>query len=63
MHHFTITFSGNNREFKFKAANEAEADQWINAINAHIQISQGLKNRALAPVTAEFWKQEQISEE
>ena len=56
-----IKCHGNDRKFKFKATDEAEADQWISAINAHIQISQGLKNQALALVTKEFWRQEQIS--
>jgi len=58
LHHFSITFNGNQREFKFKAADEAEADQWIAAINAHIRCSLGEKNTSLAPVTYEFWRQE-----
>ena len=62
-HHFSIIFNGNDREFQLRAANEAEADQWISAINAHIQISKGLRDQIHAPDTSEFWRQEQISQE
>ena len=59
---FSITFSGNEREFWFKAANEAEALQWISALTAHIKFSEGFLKKSIAPKTSEFWRQEQISE-
>ena len=62
-HHFSIKFHSNDREFQLRAASEAEADQWISAINAHIEISKGLRDQIPAPITNEFWRQEQISEE
>ena len=59
---FKITFNGNNREFWFRASNRDEAASWVNTINLHIRASKGFKEQAMAPKTAEFWRQEQISE-
>ena len=57
-----ITMLGNERQFLFKANNEAEAIEWINTISMHIKKSKGHLQKALAPKTNEFWRQEQISE-
>lgn len=59
---FKVTISGNEREFCFKAESTAEASLWVAIINEHIQASQGFKYLKSAPLTKEFWRQEQISE-
>ena len=59
---FMLTMKGNEREFLFKAKNEEEAIEWIQTISMHIKESKGRLEKALAPKTSEFWRQEQISE-
>mmetsp|Transcript_9874 Transcript_9874/g.13463 ORF Transcript_9874/g.13463 Transcript_9874/m.13463 type:complete len:193 (+) Transcript_9874:274-852(+) len=54
--------NGNDRVFEFKAASEVEAADWVHVISLHIDESKGHKDRALAPRTEQFWRQEQISE-
>ena len=58
-----MSFNGNDMSFKFRAKTEEEAQEWIDAINAHILESKGYRKQSLAPLTTGFWKQEQISEE
>ena len=60
---FKITFNGNEREFLFRTTSAQLTTEWVKIIQMHITQSKGFKERAMAPATAEFWRQEQVSEQ
>ena len=61
---FNIKFlnSANTQTFTFKATSDEEAKKWVTTIQTHIKASQGLKMSLPAPMTLNFWEQEQITE-
>ena len=53
---FNLTMSGNEREFRFRAKDKADAMSWVTVIQAHIERSQGHLNQQVAPKTKLFWR-------
>ena len=60
---FTIDIQGNNRKFLFEASSESECLEWVDVIEQNIKASDGFKKAKNAPMTKEFWRQEQLTEE
>ena len=57
-----MDIQGNNRTFLFEASDEEECLEWIDVIEQNIKVSKGYLLAKNAPMTKEFWRQEQLTE-